>query len=202
MTNSRLISVAAVAVGIAVLSGPASALTSFSTSHLNLRTGPGTQYPIVGVMNRNVPSELHGCLADYSWCSVTVAGVSGWASAEYLVMDTTGQIEHVGSDGKKLGVPVIVAEGVAAVEPVVAVGAIVGPGRATVEVVAPPAEVLSFVSTQQVASVAVTGEVVVGAVVPAVVPLYAVPESPYRFASVNGQNVVVDQNSQVVYVHR
>ena len=78
-------------------------MPAYATAHLNLRTGPGEQYPVVGVMEYNVEADLKGCLADYSWCSVSVAGINGWASGEYLVMDTSGAIVTVGVNGAQLG---------------------------------------------------------------------------------------------------
>ena len=71
--------IAALSAGVATFLavGPALAVPGFSTAHLNLRTGPGTQYPVVGVMEYNVRSDITGCLADWSWCSVTVAGKGG-----------------------------------------------------------------------------------------------------------------------------
>ena len=54
-------SIAALGAGITLLlaAGPALAVPGYSTAHLNLRTGPGTQYPVVGVMEYNVRSEHH-----------------------------------------------------------------------------------------------------------------------------------------------
>ena len=66
----------ALAVGTTAIlaAGPALAVSGYSTAHLNLRAGPGTQYPIVGVMEYNVRSQITGCIADYSWCAVTSPG--------------------------------------------------------------------------------------------------------------------------------
>ena len=75
----------ALAAGIVTLAaaGPALAVPGYSTAHLNLRTGPGTQYPVVGTMEYNVRSDITGCLADWSWCSITVAGLSGFLIRQY-----------------------------------------------------------------------------------------------------------------------
>ena len=44
-------------VGAALIASPAAALNAFSpTGHLNVRSGPGFQYPVVGVMQQNVPA--------------------------------------------------------------------------------------------------------------------------------------------------
>jgi len=50
-------------VGAALIAGPALAVTALSpTGHLNVRSGPGFQYPVVGVMQQNVPAAITGCI--------------------------------------------------------------------------------------------------------------------------------------------
>ena len=112
MKNMRVSLAAAFAFGTILVAGPAFAVSGYSTAHLNLRSGPGTQYPIVGVMEYNVRSQITGCLADYSWCAVNVAGLSGWASAEYLVTDEGGEIIQIDTAGATTGIPIVAAEGV------------------------------------------------------------------------------------------
>ena len=192
-------------VGGLLVAGPAFALTCYPTAHLNLRSGPGPQYPVVGLLNYNVRAQLTGCLADWSWCSLNVAGLSGWASAEYLVSDDSGQIMSIGSSGAQMSIPIVEAASVPAVvaaSPPVG-NMVVAPGGALVEAVAPPPEVVTYVTQQTVEPVLVNGEVVVGATLPAAVPLYVVPQSPYQFTYVNGQKVLVDPVArQIVYVYR
>ena len=194
--------IAALSAGIATLlvAGPAFAINGYSTAHLNLRTGPGTQYPVVGVMEYNVRSQITGCIADYSWCAITVAGLNGWASAEYLVIDQGGQVMQI--TGPDSGIPVVEAAGVAEVVAPAAVGVVVGANGHVAAIVPEPA-VLEYISATPVNPFAVQGEVVVGAVVPAAVQLYQVPGSVYGYTIVNGMRVLVDVNSRaVVYIHR
>ena len=190
------------AVGTLFVAGPAFAISGYSTSHLNLRTGPGTQYPIAGVMETNVRSEITGCLADYSWCSITVAGLTGWASAEYLVVDEGGSILQVDEQGAATGIPVVEAAGVTEVVAPATVGVVVGPAGNVAAIVPEPA-VLEYISATPVNPFAVEGEVVVGAVLPAAVQLYQVPGATYAYTIVNGNKVLVDVNSRaVVYIAR
>ena len=191
--------------GAILAAGPASAMPAYATAHLNLRTGPGEQYPVVGMMEYNVRADLKGCLADYTWCSVSVAGINGWASGEYLVMDTAGEIVTVGVNGAQLGVPVVEAEGVELIAAPTPVGAVVAvaPTVGLIEAVAPAPEVITFVKAQAIAPVYVTGEIVVGATLPAAVPLYEVPGSPYQLTVLNGQSVLVEPTARkVVYIVR
>jgi uncharacterized protein YraI len=179
---------------------PAFAISGFSTAHLNLRTGPGTQYPVVGVMEYNVRSEITGCLVDWTWCSVNVAGLSGWASAEYLVIDQGGQIMQI--TGPDSGIPVVEAEGIAEVVAGPAVGVVVGAGGHVAAIIPEPA-VVEYIAATPVPAIAVTGEIVVGAVVPAAIQLYQVPGSVYGYAIINHNKVLVDVNSRaIVYIHR
>lgn len=194
--------IAALSAGVATFLavGPALAVPGFSTAHLNLRTGPGTQYPVVGVMEYNVRSDITGCLADWSWCSVTVAGLTGWASAEYLVIDQGGQVAEI--TGPDSGIPVVEAEGVTEVVAGPTVGAIVS-ANGNVAAIVPEPAVLEYISATPVNPFAVEGEVVVGAVVPSAVQLYEVPGSAYGYTIVNGMRVLVDVNSRaVVYIQR
>jgi uncharacterized protein YraI len=195
-------SVWAAAIGAVLVAGPAFAINGYSTSHLNLRSGPGTQYPVIGVMETNVRSEITGCLADYSWCSVNVAGLSGWASAEYLVVDQGGAIMQVDVQGAATGIPVVEAAGVAEVVAPAAVGVVVGPNGGVAAIVPEPA-VLEYIAATPVNPFAVQGEIVVGSVLPAAVQLYEVPNSAYAYTIVNGNRVLVDVTSRaVVYIAR
>ena len=79
----------------------------------------------------------------------------------------------------------------------------VAPAATVVEPVLPAAEVLSYVTQQVGQSVLVDGEVMVGATLPAAVPVYPIPASPYVYSYVNGQRVVVEPTARrIVYVVR
>jgi uncharacterized protein YraI len=154
---------AAFGAGLALLvvAGAGARRARLSTAHLNLQQ-PGHQYPVVGMMEYNVRTDITGCIADYSWCSMTVAGLSGWASAEYLVIDKGGEVMQV--TGPDSGIPVVEA----AVDEVVApasVGAIVA-ANGQIEAIVPEPAVVEYISATPVNPFAVEGEIVVGAVVP------------------------------------
>jgi uncharacterized protein YraI len=193
-------------IGAALLANPASAVTAYSpTGHLNVRSGPGFQYPVVGEMQQNVPAAVTGCIQDYTWCGVALGGVTGWASAEYLVTDAGGKPTNLQVSGAQLGIPIVVATGVGAVVATPPVGAMVAvpPTVGVVEPIAPPPEVLSYVTAQPIQPVIVNGEVMVGATLPAAVPVYPVPASPYVYSYVNGQRVLVEPAARtIVYVVR
>jgi uncharacterized protein YraI len=68
------------AAGLLLSAGIASAATV--TNDLNLRSGPGTGYGVVGTMPAGAYVDVIGCGG--SWCRVNWQGVVGYASASYL----------------------------------------------------------------------------------------------------------------------
>ena len=199
MKHAAKIAVAGAGFTMLALAGPALAIPGYSTAHLNLRTGPGTQYPVVGVMEYNTPADITGCLADYSWCSISVAGLNGWASAEYLVINQAGEVEQI--TGPDSGIPVVEADVEAVVAPA-SVGVLVG-ADGHVEAIVPEPAVVSYIAATPVNPYAVQGEIVVGAVLPAEVVLAEVPSSPYGYAIINGLKVLVEPSSRaIVYIYR
>jgi len=85
------------------------------------------------------------------------------------------------------------------------IGAVVGglAGLAGGAVVDPPGEVKTYVTSNRVDPVYLDGEVAVGSTLPSTVRVYEVPRYEYRYASVNGQTVLVEKDSnKVVYVYR
>ena len=155
-------------------------------------------------MQQTLPAPVTGCIQDYSWCSVAIGGVTGWASAPYLVTDAGGKPTNLQVSGAQLGIPIVVPTGVAAVVATPPVGAMVAvPPAAVVEPVIPAPEVLSYVVGQPIQQVFVDGEVMVGATLPAAVPVYPVPTSPYVYSYINGQRVLVEPAARrIVYVVR
>jgi uncharacterized protein YraI len=200
MKYARSLTMATAVAGVLAGSQAALAFAGFANSHLNMRAGPGTNYAIVTVINHNDRLEVHGCLKDISWCDVNWGELRGWAAGEYIDVDESDGIKVLPNAGSEIGIPIVTYTAVNAVEPEF-VGTVVGVS-ALVEAVSPPAAVHAYVTEQTVTSVLVTGEVVVGAVVPTTVPLYAVPQSQYSFTRVNGQNVLLNNERKVVYVYR
>lgn len=82
--------------------GLAAAAPAVADSDLNVRSGPGTQYAVIGVIPAGTAVNATGCSG--SWCRVRHGGDAGWASSAYL--DIGG-----GAAG-----PVAVDEGPAVVE--------------------------------------------------------------------------------------
>jgi len=201
MKSVRLLT-AATAVGFVLAGIPAAfAFTAVSSADLNLRTGPGPHYPVVAMIGRDDKIDVRGCLKEVTWCSVNWGDQSGWASADYIAYDGQNGPQVLPLAGDEIDIPLLTYEEVEQVAPefVGTVERVDG----VVEAISPPTMVSAYVSEQTVDPVFVSGEVVVGSVLPETVPLYAVPESPYHFTTVNGQNVLVEKDThKVVYIYR
>jgi uncharacterized protein YraI len=86
--------VIAMAGGATVLSATAAnAAQAFATANVNLRAGPGTDYPVVTTLSAGQILTIYGCLSDGSWCDVATGGDRGWVSNNYL---SSASNSHVG----------------------------------------------------------------------------------------------------------
>lgn len=70
-----------IAAGALIVSGGIAAAATV-TGDLNLRSGPGTNYRVVGTMPAGAQVDILGC--DGAWCRVSWGGMQGYASASYL----------------------------------------------------------------------------------------------------------------------
>ena len=220
MRNKLMFSTAA---AVLFLSGAAFAQVSVTaTTDLNVRAGPGPQHPVVGMLGAGQSATLDGCLQASKWCKVA----DGWVYSDYLTGDFGGTQVVVTERPADSGIQIVeapadtgggdagaVAGGVtgAVAGAIVGgpVGAVVGgaagvvAGGATGTVIDPPAEVRTYVTSNQVDPVYLEGEVVVGASLPETVQLREIPDYEYRYVYVNGQPVLVEPSSrQIVYVMR
>ena len=74
------------ASGAALLlfAGVAAAAPATARTDLNLRSGPGTQFPVVGSIPAGETVDVGGCTG--SWCQVNFSGGSGFANRSYLAL--------------------------------------------------------------------------------------------------------------------
>jgi uncharacterized protein YraI len=72
----------ALAACAALMAGTGIASAATVTNDLNLRAGPGTNYPVVDTMPAGAHVNIRNCAG--SWCRVSFRGERGWASASYL----------------------------------------------------------------------------------------------------------------------
>jgi uncharacterized protein YraI len=67
---------------LALSSGVAAAAPAVVQNDLNLRAGPGIEYPVVAAMPGGATVDVMGCEA--GWCRVAYRGTMGWASRAYM----------------------------------------------------------------------------------------------------------------------
>lgn len=211
MLTKTLMSLSAAAI---LFAGAASADTEATAwTDLNVRSGPGPLYSIVGMIPANGAVSVQGCLADASWCTVTHEGVSGWAAGNYMTANVENEpVALVGGDKRVVlktvtydNTDATTAGGVAtgaiagamiAGPPGAIVGGILGGGAGAA--VAPDPTVITYVQSNPIEQVYLDGEVVVGAGIPETVILTPVPDSEYSYAYVNGVPVLVETTKRTV----
>jgi uncharacterized protein YraI len=197
---------------------PATAITD-----LNIRSGPGPEFPVTGLIRANTSVAVTGCVQGSQWCTVNNGVTIGWAYSAYLTTAYSGNQVALAQPPAGLAVPPAVYNGPVpptsipgpAVAPAAPVGAIIaapiGPqASASVPVQvapaplqAPPLAVQSYVTANPVPQVILNGEVVVGAALPPTVAVNPVPAYQYDYVYVNGQPVLVDPvTRQIVYIFR
>lgn len=85
-TRQKLLNIAAalaVAVTAAAIAMPAAqAAPGTVTSNVNVRSGPGTNYPVVSTVRSGTQVDVQQCQG--SWCYVVRSGLTGWVSSAYL----------------------------------------------------------------------------------------------------------------------
>ena len=62
----------------------AQAAPAFVTTRLDLRAGPGAEYPAVAFLEPGLQVEVLGCLEGYGWCDVVIGQDRGWVAGAYL----------------------------------------------------------------------------------------------------------------------
>lgn len=173
---------------------------------LNVRAGPGPQYPTVGLATRGSSAVLDGCIQGSRWCRVDVNGMRGWVYADYLQVDQGGSAVVVEQHQADLGVPAVTYETTASVVPADPQPApgdeLLGP-VGSVEMITPPETVRTYIDTQQVQAVQLNGDVVVGAAVPDTVTFQSIPDYQYGYARINDRPVLVDPGTRrIVYIYQ
>jgi uncharacterized protein YraI len=195
----------------AVIAAPsmAMALDAVAVTDLNMRAGPGSQYPIVTTIQSNGSVEILGCLEQAKWCQVNWQGNQGWAYSEYLAVTETGEQIFVPQARSVLDIPVVAFQGAADVAGAAVTGATTvvgsilgGVGNLASAVITPPGHVRTYVVENRYDPILLEGEVVVGAILPDVVELRPVPEYQYHYAYVNGVPVLVEPGTRrIVHVY-
>jgi len=89
------------------LAGNASAAPGFATAPVELRAGPGMEYPPVSFVPGGTPVEILGCLQGFVWCDVGIGPNRGWLPATYLQYLYQNRGVPLPEYGPRFGVPII-----------------------------------------------------------------------------------------------
>lgn len=75
-----------VAGAVAMTATPALAQepNAYPITNVNLRAGPGTEYPVILTVPAEAPIAILGCLPDYTWCDSVFEDYRGWMRSIYL----------------------------------------------------------------------------------------------------------------------
>lgn len=72
----------AATAAVVLLPAAASAAPAVATANVNVRSGPGTSYDVVGVLTTGAIVDVQDCRG--SWCLIEGRGPDGWVSSSYL----------------------------------------------------------------------------------------------------------------------
>lgn len=191
--------------------------TATATTDLNIRSGPGPQFEVVGVIASGDDAMVRGCLDGSKWCEVDYSGTVGWAYSDYLTVDAQGQTIVLTERSAELIGPVEAdttansavtgAAGGAIAGALIGgpIGAAVGGaiGATAGAVIDPPEAARTYVTSNPLDPIYLDGEVVVGAQVPDTVTIQTIPDYEYGHAYINGVPVLISPTDrQIVYVFR
>jgi uncharacterized protein YraI len=194
------------AAAVVVSTAASAAIVASAVIPLNVRSGPGPQYPVIGAIPANGKATIIGCIQGSMWCQVNVGGKQAWAYSKYLTATLSGRSLAVSESIAQIPAVTYEAPAVtvgAAPAPVVNGTIIDRPLTAAPLSLTPPTTVREYVVGHPVQPIYLNGEVVVGAGLPPQVALAPVPGYQYQYAYVNGVPVLVEpQTRQVTYVYQ
>src|SRR5262245_31086503 len=207
MRRKRMIFVSALALSAAVAVPASAEIVATAMTPLNVRSGPGPEYSIIGTIPDRGQTTIIGCIRDSLWCQVSHNGRQGWAYSQYLTARLSGRSLAVAE--RLPDIPTVVYQApVETVGSAVRVPAITGTliaraATAQPVIITPPAAVGTYVINHPVAPVYLNGEVVEGVGLPESVALTPVPGTDYGYAYVNNLPVLVAPSTrQVEYIYR
>ena len=79
----------------------------YPITDVNLRAGPGTDYPVLVTVPQDAPITILGCLEDYEWCDTIFEERRGWMSAVYLAGYYEGEYYLLSDYAPDLGYQVL-----------------------------------------------------------------------------------------------
>lgn len=95
------------AILLSSIAVPAVAQNAEVTADLNMRAGPGTQYPVITTIPDGRGVNIYGCESGLNWCDVSWRGNRGWVYSDYLDYTYNRRTRPVSDWGARLDLPLI-----------------------------------------------------------------------------------------------
>jgi hypothetical protein len=207
------------ATALAMIAGSAYAdMLATATTDLNVRAGPGSNYPAVATLGAGQAVQIDGCINGGKWCRLATG--EGWVSAKYLdggaiagapVIAYEGGTQTIIKDNVDPGETGAIAGGATGAVAGAIVGGPVGAavggvagfvgGGAVGTVLNPPDRVRTYVTSNRIRPITYDREVTVGTTLPDTIEMGTIPDYEYRYVYVNDRPVLVEPRTRrVVYV--
>lgn len=90
-----------------MLSAAAMAQTAYTNTNVNVRAGPGQDYPLVATISPGVGVAVQGCVSDYQWCDIIVGESRGWVYARSIDTPYQNRTVPVYGYGAQIGFPIL-----------------------------------------------------------------------------------------------
>lgn len=97
----------ALLAGLVTLAAAADATPGLVTQNINMRAGPGVEYPLVAQLPQGTQTEIFGCLQGLSWCDVAIPGARGWVAGPGLQLVYDDRPEPLDGYGAAVGLPLV-----------------------------------------------------------------------------------------------
>ncbi len=207
--NTIFIAAVTTAATLSIHASAATIVTAMAP--LNIRSGPGPQYSVVGAIPDRGQAMVLGCIQGSLWCPGQLrTSARNWAYAQYMTAQLSGRSLVVGENlnavpAKTYQAPVeTMGSAPVPVAPVITGTLVERQDTAVPLVIAPPPAVGSYVVSHPVAPAYLNGEVVEGVGLPESVATAPVPGyDDYRYAYVNNVPVLVNPTTRrVEYLYR
>jgi uncharacterized protein YraI len=107
---SRYLKASLLVLIIGMLTTPASAQeepNGYPITDVNLRAGPGTEYPVLVTVPTEAPITILGCLEDYTWCDTAFEDYRGWMRSIYLTGYYDGEYYLLSDYAPDLGYQIV-----------------------------------------------------------------------------------------------
>lgn len=102
-----LIASALLLAPLSVSSGHAAGRMAVAEANINVRAGPATRYPAVGLLTTGRQMTVHGCIKGFTWCDISTPRIRGWVLAANIQAYHARRQVYVAMDAIELDIPVV-----------------------------------------------------------------------------------------------